>query len=1073
MTPAGLLDRDVPLAYHGADRKVGYGRSSINNSCEGPPIETMTTPETPRVAITPADLENRFSPAVKDVLGRVLDLWLASYGKMLDPFEKSSRDLAARIGAGSWEKLTLFELWPQLETTFNEYLDWTRSLNVEDDELFSRQFIELWKNEALTIIGEFPASVAMPIEDSFWDAREGDSLRVRAWKWTQRRRYGLRRFLFRVRNSGRKIIRKQPVVPEAPVRSVDLKGFLEHRLVVPAACLLIGEWQRFLQKAAAELYGLHVASESIENDSLFSGEDPESRILPAGEAVARRKEKVGKDIKELLGLFGRIEESKSGAIDRVSKGWDGISAETRETWDVAGTFALPNRRFGRTAVERAWRRIEGDYGKAAAAWGRHYRGEIDEWRKDLELSALQLQTTRVYRETAASVENRIEKGIVPLLESLAGTISSHAKTIREAQPRTKSDLKKIIVTENKALLANLRADHLPVVVDSLAKSEIPSLLQDYPRWIKSVLDALPERHDIFQRRDLESLVPASRIDEVPFRVLVQEEIYPSVAEDHTRLSAEVERISDELFREVSEIDQIVEFNSETALALLDEKKGEEAIGQTHQVINEGLERAGHHVAAIVGKIRKMGSFVSASLLETSDRFLERVQDLENSEKITQLKLRFARAEARKKIRGYGVRAWKNIKVGFAVVRGFIVKIFRRLEKGYLRLRKLSGLTPREHGLEGKLAVFLQRTQDRISALPYIYQRLFRIEPLTDERFFTGRAEDKAELEKSLLNWRAGQYAATALVGEKGSGKTTLLNFAVDQYFRGLPLRKIDLVNTTIRTPERLLTLLKSSFDKPDAGTIDELEEQLSGGEERTVCVLENSQNLFIRTVGGFEAVERLLLFISRTNKAVLWIFTCTLYSWNYLDKVVHISQYFNTTIELGPLTREETESLILKRHRISGYPLHFDLPLPSAQPRKFRKLTSGDDQQAFLKDSFFDQLNRLASGNVAVMMLFWLSAVQKISQDDFVVSPVIDLDFSFLDQLGHDELFTLAALLQHETLNAEEHAAIFHQGIDQSLLLLDRMSNKRYLVHTAERYSIHPLLYRPSVATLKAKNIVH
>jgi hypothetical protein len=1033
----------------------------------------MTVPIASGDGIAPADLEKRFSPVIKDILGRVLDLWLGSFQKKLDPFQKSTRDLAGRIEVTAPDGTSLVGLWPQLEKTFGEYLEWTRSLNVEDDGLFSRQFIETWKKEALKVGDEFPASAKIPIADSFWAAHEGDSLRVRTWKWAKRRRHGLRRSLFRVRNAGRKIIRKQPVAPETPVRVVDLRGFLECHLAVPAARLLFGEWQRFLQKAAAELYQFHVASESFENDSLFSGEDQESRVLPVPEAAATRRKKVGKDIEDLIRQFGRIEEFKSASFDRLSKGWEGICAGIRKTWDPAGTFAFPNRRFGRSAIEKGWRRLDGDLERTGAAWRRHFLGEIDEWRKDLELSELQLRTIRIYGETIESVGSRIEQGVIPPLESLAEIISSRAGSIRESDTRTKSDLKKVIVTETKALLAELRRDHLPVVVDSLVKSEIKSLLQDYPRRIKTILETFPERHQIFQHRDLESLVPASRIEEVPFRVLVQEEIFPSVVEDHRRLLAEVERISEELFRQVSEIDQIVEFNSEAALALLEEKKGDEAIEQTHQMICEGLERAGNQVAAIIEQIRKIGTLVSEGLGKTSDKFLDRVQDLENSEKIAQLKLRFARAEARKKIRSYGVRAWKMIKAGFSAVRVFTAASFHRLRKGYFRLRKLSGLTPRERGIEGKLAVFLQRTQDQIAALPYVYQRLFRIEPLTDERFFTGRAEDKAELEKSLLNWRAGQYAATALVGEKGSGKTTLLNFAVDQYFQGLPLRKIDLVSTTVLTSEGLLDLLKRSFEKPDAGTIDELEKQLSESEERTVCILENSQNLFIRTVGGFEAIERLLLFISRTNKAVLWILTCTLYSWNYLDKVLQISKYFNATIELGALTREETEDLILKRHRISGYPLHFDVPPPASQPRKFRKITSGAEQQAFLKDWFFDQLNRLASGNVAVMMLFWLSAVQKISQDNFLVSPVIDLDFSFLHQLGQDELFTLAALLQHETLNAEEHAAIFHQGMDQSLLLLNRMSNKKYLNSAAGRYSIHPLLYRPSVATLKAKNIVH
>jgi len=427
----------------------------------------MTPTIAPAAMITSEDLEKRFSPAVQDVLGRVLDLWLASYRDELGPFLKISKDLAKRIAAISPGEPSLVEVWPQLEKTFNEYLDWARSLKVENDDFLSRQFLETWKSEARRVGEGFPARTELPIEDAFWVAKDGDPLRVRAWKWAIRRRHGLRRSYFRIRNAGRKIIRKQPVAPGTPVRGVQLKDFLEFHLAIPVARLLFSEWQRFLQKAAADLYQFHVASESIENDSLFSAEDTESRILPSAAGAAMRKEKVGKDIEDLVGQFGRIEGFKDEAHDRVSKAWGGIAAEVRESWGSAGTFAHSNRRFGRAAIEKGWRRLEGDLERAREAWRRHYAGEIDEWQKDLALSVLQLQTTRFYRETAGSVGARIGEGIIPPLESLAGTISAYTKTIRESLPRTKSDLKKVIVTENGALLANLREDHLPVVVDSL------------------------------------------------------------------------------------------------------------------------------------------------------------------------------------------------------------------------------------------------------------------------------------------------------------------------------------------------------------------------------------------------------------------------------------------------------------------------------------------------------------------------------------------------------------------------------------------------------------------------------
>ena len=72
-----------------------------------------------------------------------------------------------------------------------------------------------------------------------------------------------------------------------------------------------------------------------------------------------------------------------------------------------------------------------------------------------------------------------------------------------------------------------------------------------------------------------------------------------------------------------------------------------------------------------------------------------------------------------------------------------------------------------------------------------------------------------------------------------------------------------------------------------------------------------------------------------------------------------------------------------------------------------------------------------------------------------------------------EELFTLGAILQHEMLNAEAHARVFHQDVEQSVLLLNNLANKGILIEKPVGYFIHPFLYRPVVLVLKSKNIIH
>jgi hypothetical protein len=176
---------------------------------------------------------------------------------------------------------------------------------------------------------------------------------------------------------------------------------------------------------------------------------------------------------------------------------------------------------------------------------------------------------------------------------------------------------------------------------------------------------------------------------------------------------------------------------------------------------------------------------------------------------------------------------------------------------------------------------------------------------------------------------------------------------------------------------------------------------------------------------------------------------------------------------LEALTKEEIEAIVMKRHRVSGYQLEFETPAAVTESRKFKKLTSEEERQEYLRQLMFEQLNEFASGNVTIAMLFWLRAIKQASKEKLVLSPLIEFDHAFLYQLSADELFTLGALLHHETLTAEQHALVFHQDVQQSALLLNRLQSKGILVTTANGYVIHPLLYRSMVRVLQTRNILH
>ena len=66
-----------------------------------------------------------------------------------------------------------------------------------------------------------------------------------------------------------------------------------------------------------------------------------------------------------------------------------------------------------------------------------------------------------------------------------------------------------------------------------------------------------------------------------------------------------------------------------------------------------------------------------------------------------------------------------------------------------------------------------------------------------------------------------------------------------------------------------------------------------------IIILEGLQYAYLKKVDGFETLKLLFEIISKTNKNIFWICTCTLHAWNYLNKAISIEEYFGHVIKLG------------------------------------------------------------------------------------------------------------------------------------------------------------------------------
>jgi hypothetical protein len=311
----------------------------------------------------------------------------------------------------------------------------------------------------------------------------------------------------------------------------------------------------------------------------------------------------------------------------------------------------------------------------------------------------------------------------------------------------------------------------------------------------------------------------------------------------------------------------------------------------------------------------------------------------------------------------------------------------------------------------------------------------------------------------------------AIVGEKGSGRTSLINIAETNLLKQVKHYRISLPKN-ITTESALASIFSEVSPEKKPSSLDELEEILNSTTTPLAIVVENLQNLFIRTINGFDLIERFLLMMSRVPEKVFWIISCGVYMWNYLDSVLFINRYFYDLIFLDDLKPEVIEEIILTRHRLSGFDLEYQPSESDLNDRRYKKLTSEKDRQAFLEREFFKDLQNLTGGNISIALLRWQLSVKSIKPDKVYIQTDPYFNPQFLHSLEDEELFTLELIIELEVLTIEEHAEIFKIDKQQSERILLRLKNKGILFRTSDGFQIHLLVFKQILKVLDSKNIL-
>src|SRR5690606_6543406 len=124
--------------------------------------------------------------------------------------------------------------------------------------------------------------------------------------------------------------------------------------------------------------------------------------------------------------------------------------------------------------------------------------------------------------------------------------------------------------------------------------------------------------------------------------------------------------------------------------------------------------------------------------------------------------------------------------------------------------------------------------------------------------------------KVFETWLNGQRTALLVVGDRGAGKRTLVNRVRAELHGELPVHWISM-GPHLASEARLCAALCEATGAAYATSFREFGQLIPLVGSRRVLILENAEQLFVRTPEGLARMQSFLDLIRATDDQLLWI----------------------------------------------------------------------------------------------------------------------------------------------------------------------------------------------------------
>lgn len=733
-------------------------------------------------------------------------------------------------------------------------------------------------------------------------------------------------------------------------------------------------------------------------------------------------------------------------------------------YDKAGTIEYDNSSLNDEAIKRSKQEVEDGWSKNNHNWKNTLLALFEEWKSDLDIHILRHKTLSELSEFKASQIRFLSEQVHPKIELIDTLLKETLEVLDDEINSQKKQLKRLNYEVGKKLDKEL----VPDLCDVISNQKSNNLINKLELIIKKSVQELSDEYLVVKNDSYSHPLDDDELYKVSLHELIAFEMLEAFQIEIDSIKAELFTSLESIAIGTQDIDHIVTYGLSSAIsALEDEGKSEgEAVEIAKEVLIRALARLEETRQSLNGAVDRN----SLALEVVVKGFCENILDLTTNDNVRELRLRITRAKTAKQAERVKEQLYERLKYR----KKLILSVFKSAYEGtkiiVSEARENFVLTARKPQLTKEVSNFLLESQEVINRLPLVYRRLYRIEPLEDLELFEGRELEQQGFKEAFDNWDKGRFASTAILGEKWGGLTTFLNYVIGNRNFKYPISRLG-SKENIYTVEDLLEMLRVFFQQDSFENLRDVIQYLNNGAKRIV-ILEDLQNLYLRKVGGFEALKAVFQLVTNTNKNVFWVTTTTLYTWSYLSKTIHIDGFFSYIIRMQELRDQQIVDIIWKRNRISGFAIEFEPEEDRLDDKRFRKLDS-KIQQETLRREFFSDLNAFAQSNVSLALIFWLLSTKKIDKKSITIGVFQKPDLNFLTALSMDKIYALHALILHDGLKELQLSQVLHSSEITCKLTLLALLEDGILFKENDVYTVNPILYRSTISLLKAKNLIH